>query len=117
MLAAPEIGFICGGGTEEGNNPCPAGYAGDAMGEAGCADVDECALCTNGGGRRLLAFEEGCPCDTQTTCENSEGSFSCSACPPGFRGDGLTGCKPETTCEENNGAPRTVPRLQRRPKP
>eukprot|EP00232_Nephroselmis_pyriformis_P030277 CAMPEP_0182856724 /NCGR_PEP_ID=MMETSP0034_2-20130328/2611_1 /TAXON_ID=156128 /ORGANISM="Nephroselmis pyriformis, Strain CCMP717" /LENGTH=3059 /DNA_ID=CAMNT_0024987855 /DNA_START=82 /DNA_END=9261 /DNA_ORIENTATION=- len=101
--AAPKIGFICGGGTEGGNNPCPAGYAGDAKGDTGCMDIDECALCTGGGGRRLLAFEEGCPCDTQTTCENSEGSFVCSSCPSGFRGDGLIGCKPETTCAESNG--------------
>lgn len=40
-------------------------------------DIDEC--------------EEN-PCDNLTECNNSPGGFSCTPCPSGYEGTGLTGC-------------------------
>jgi cysteine-rich repeat protein len=54
-----------------------------------CTDIDECA--TNRGG-----------CDPQAPCVNAPGSFSCGACPPGYLGDGTTGCAAATTIATNN---------------
>ncbi len=34
-------------------------------------------------------------CDPLTTCTNTPGAFTCSACPPGYTGDGATGCVAE----------------------
>jgi hypothetical protein len=39
----------------------------------------------------------GCPegaCDAKTTCSVVDGERSCSMCPAGYNGDGLTGCAP-----------------------
>ena len=76
---APAQGRDCGA--------CPTGYAGDG---AACEDVDECAA-TPG------------LCDPLTACVNSPGSWGCTECPSGYKGSGQTGCKPETTCEDDNG--------------
>src|SRR5690242_10499049 len=47
----------------------------------------------------LLAFSAcvllatlGGGCDSLTTCTNLPGSFTCSLCPPGYRGDATRGC-------------------------
>ena len=57
---------------------CPAGYAGDGVGEAGCVDIDECS--TNN------------PCSPYAICTNTEGGFACT-CDDGYTGNGLT-CEP-----------------------
>ncbi len=52
---------------------CPRGFEGDGV---NCTDVDECAA------------DPG-PCDAHATCENTEGSFTCT-CDAGYAGDGFT---------------------------
>ncbi|XP_047306635.1 wall-associated receptor kinase 5-like, partial [Impatiens glandulifera] len=62
---------------------CSSGYQGNPYLVNGCQDVNEC-LASN-------------PCDSNATCANSVGSFSCS-CLKGLEGDGLkngTGCSPK----------------------
>jgi hypothetical protein len=66
---------------------CKAGYV---KSDKGCIDIDECA--TKSGG-----------CDLLTTCTNSAGSFSCSSCPSGYRGSGLSGCADIDECATDNG--------------
>jgi hypothetical protein len=48
---------------------------------SGCTTPDDCKIQQGG-------------CDPLTTCSASGGQRTCSACPAGFSGDGLTGCKP-----------------------
>jgi hypothetical protein len=55
---------------------CAAGYSGDGTKTGtGCTDVDECATNKDN-------------CDTNATCTNSPGSFSC-ACTAGYMGNGV----------------------------
>lgn len=56
----------------------------------GCNDIDEC-LIKNGG------------CDRLTQCTNFDGGFTCSECPAGYVGTGLTGCQDVNECMVNNG--------------
>ncbi|KAK3273214.1 hypothetical protein CYMTET_18539 [Cymbomonas tetramitiformis] len=79
---APE-GWTCGA--------CISGYEGSGIGDAGCADVDECSATPNGG------------CHNLTSCVNSIGSFTCTDCPPGTSGTGLQGCSDDDECLVNNG--------------
>jgi hypothetical protein len=55
-----------------------------------CADINEC-LTGNGG------------CDSLTTCTNTTGSRTCSACPTGYTGTGATGCVDINECLSANG--------------
>jgi hypothetical protein len=65
--------------------PCPSGYA--RVG-ASCVDIDECA-----GLSRV--------CDALTSCQNLPGTFTCGACPEGYRGSGSTSCVDVDECAEN----------------
>jgi hypothetical protein len=67
---------------------CPTGYT--RVGTS-CVDIDECS-----GIDRV--------CDALTTCVNTPGSFTCGACPPGYRGTGATGCTDIDECEEESDA-------------
>jgi len=62
---------------------CEPGYSGSP--EAGCVDVNECAV-SNGGCHRL------------TACENTPGSRTCGGCPKGYAGDGNVGCFDVNEC-------------------
>lgn len=76
-------GFKCG--------PCPSGFTGTGMEGIGiefatthkqiCKDINECKV-NNGG------------CDPYTDCINTEGSFLCGPCKPGFVGNQSIGCHP-----------------------
>jgi hypothetical protein len=66
--------------------PCPSGY--ERVGEA-CIDIDECAGLNHA-------------CDSLTTCTNTPGSFSCGACPQGYRGTGATSCVDVDECSEGS---------------
>lgn len=74
---------------------CPAGYRGNAPSGVGlkdaqnstqvCEEIDEC--------------KEGIStCDPNAQCINTNGSFLCGACHPGFTGNGYTGCFPGDLC-------------------
>ncbi|XP_022099461.1 uncharacterized protein LOC110984001 isoform X2 [Acanthaster planci] len=74
---------------------CKPGYAGNTPHGIGvdhalanpqvCKDIDECAI-DNGG------------CDPNSECVNTEGSYHCGFCLPGYLGDGKTGCLPGDYC-------------------
>jgi hypothetical protein len=64
---------------------CPRGFRPEGD---GCVDIDECA--TNHG-----------DCDPLVTCTNTPGGRTCGACPPGYLGDGETGCTPTVVCSPN----------------
>ncbi|XP_013414446.1 fibropellin-1-like isoform X2 [Lingula anatina] len=95
---------------------CPPGYRGDAVSGIGlefaknnkqvCVDIDECL--------------EASPCDTLTRCTNLMGGYECSACPPGFSGDAVSGaglefanankqvCADINECEDGNNGGCTL---------
>ncbi|XP_076645729.1 thrombospondin isoform X2 [Halictus rubicundus] len=86
--------------------PCPRGYTGTIVEGVGlefarthkqiCHDVNEC-LIDNGG------------CDPHMECINTEGSFRCGSCKPGYEGNQTIGCHRRgyvcadstTICDEN----------------
>jgi hypothetical protein len=71
-----------------------------------CRVVDDAPRCScvlgsinDGSGCHVsgtCSVEQG-GCDPLTTCTESAGQRSCGACPSGYSGDGLTGCKPLLT--------------------
>lgn len=61
---------------------CDPGFTGDGV---TCDNIDEC-LTDNGGDSEA--------CDSLTTCTDGVGSYTCSACPAGYSGDGKAGCDP-----------------------
>jgi syndecan 4 len=75
---------------------CPSGYTGHVPHGIGlehatqqkqvCDDIDECKI-NNGG------------CDVRSTCINEPSTYSCSACEPGYIGNGYTGCLLGDLCE------------------
>ncbi|XP_046661540.1 cartilage oligomeric matrix protein [Homalodisca vitripennis] len=98
-------GYRCG--------PCPAGYTGSRGVEGAgieearrnkqrCQDIDECNDGRNGG------------CAANSLCINTEGSFRCGTCRPGFVGNQTYGCHnhpgmcPDgTRCDTNAQCHRT----------
>ena len=58
---------------------CNTSRPGFRDGPDGCQDVDECAADVS-------------PCDPLTRCINVPGDYTCTRCPPGYTGDGRTGC-------------------------
>lgn len=80
--AGSGLSFVCS---------CPPGFTGTGR---SCAWADPCAPGSN-------------PCDPLTRCASSRltpaARANCSACPAGFRGSGLTGCRPVVTCAAGNG--------------
>jgi hypothetical protein len=89
-------------------------------------DIDECAKspCVNGScvnGRNSYFCDctdtgytgddcgtgaETCaddPCDPLTTCTDAAEGPSCSSCPPGYAGEGRTGCEDIDECQTENG--------------
>ncbi|XP_022792613.1 uncharacterized protein LOC111331710 [Stylophora pistillata] len=80
-------------------NACPEGYRGNAPSGVGledaqnskqvCEEIDEC--------------KEGISsCDPNSQCINTNGSFTCGPCHPGFIGDGYLGCNPGDLCTNNS---------------
>jgi hypothetical protein len=65
------------------SDACEPGFSGSP--EAGCVDVNECAV-SNGGCHRL------------TGCENTPGSRTCGRCPKDYVGDGYIGCFDVNEC-------------------
>eukprot|EP00049_Salpingoeca_infusionum_P004835 m.84457 g.84457 ORF g.84457 m.84457 type:complete len:770 (+) comp12746_c2_seq1:175-2484(+) len=64
---------------------CQSGYEGDGLLDGnGCSDVDECKRVAQG-----LMPEI---CDPLASCVNTEGSYTCGACPTDYHGTGRTGC-------------------------
>jgi len=68
---------------------CPAGYSLAPNGRA-CTDINECRT-RNGG------------CDPLTACMNIPGTRTCSDCPTGYSGSGLTACVDVNECSSANG--------------
>lgn len=73
---------------------CEPGYTGSP--EAGCVDVNECAV-SNGGCHRLAA------------CENTPGSRTCGGCPKDYAGDGYVGCFDVNECASPDCSDRLPP--------
>jgi hypothetical protein len=68
---------------------CNAGYVQDPFDRMSCA-VDECSA-NNGG------------CDPLTSCTNRSEGRLCGSCPPGYMGDGDSGCDDIDECQSGNG--------------
>ncbi|XP_036382991.1 thrombospondin-4-B-like [Megalops cyprinoides] len=78
---------------------CPSGFTGQAVQGVGrayaqthkqvCKDINECEGPGNGG------------CTANSHCHNTEGSFYCGACKPGYKGDQEKGCRSEKSCGNN----------------
>lgn len=66
--------------------PCAAGY--ERVG-ANCVDINECTGLNH-------------VCDALTTCTNTPGSYTCSACPSGYSGTGATTCVDINECTDNS---------------
>jgi len=84
-VACPNGGSRCGAGC------CPSGTT-CSDDEQYCLTVVANPCLTNNGG-----------CDSRTTCSNSNGTASCSACPSGYSGSGASGCTDINECATNNG--------------
>ncbi|KAK0074870.1 hypothetical protein PV325_007692 [Microctonus aethiopoides] len=87
--------------------PCPSGFIGNESEGVGieyatrnrqiCQDINECEDGRNGG------------CVENSECLNTEGSYRCGHCKPGFAGDQTVGCRPAhnicpdrlTVCDKN----------------
>lgn len=90
---ACEPGANCMEGPELAACACKAGFAG---GPDACVDIDECALGMQG-------------CDEGTPCRNTEGSFTCGACPQGYLGGAEDQCTPALTDLATAPAPLEPP--------
>jgi hypothetical protein len=118
--------------TDDGHTcgACPPGYTGD--GASGCVDIDECqtddggcippATCQNAPGTFSCVcpagysrVDEGCVsndcatdnggCDPLTTCTDTADGHTCGACPPGYTGDGASGCTRVCPCKHGGTCP------------
>ena len=106
----------CSNTTGSFSCACKTGFSGNGK---TCSDIDECAT-NNGGCGAATAYKcsnnvGGAPtcsdinecltnnggCDTNATCSNTVGSFSC-ACKPFWTGNGKT-CSDIDECATNNG--------------
>lgn len=77
--------------------PCPVGYSGNEIHGIGlyaartnkqvCTDIDECA--------------EN-PCAKEVKCVNTNGSFECGDCPPGYTGDPRSSCYYLSYCDPDD---------------
>lgn len=77
--------------------PCPAGYSGKEVHGIGlysartnkqvCTDIDECA---------------DSPCAKEAKCTNTNGSYECGNCPPGYTGDPTISCYYLNYCDPEN---------------
>jgi hypothetical protein len=77
--------------------PCPGGFTGGLLFNTPCVDVNEC-------------MADPAPCSPQANCSNAVGWFNCSACAPGYAGNGFVcvdvdecaagtaACSPLVTC-------------------
>jgi hypothetical protein len=81
---------------------CEPGFSGSA--EAGCTDVNECAV-SNGGCHRLSA------------CENTPGSRNCKGCPKDYAGDGYVGCFDVNECSTKDCSDRLPTQADDAPPP
>jgi hypothetical protein len=73
-----------GDGVGDACETCMPGFSGSP-----CTDIDECK-------------QQPAVCDALTQCTNTPGSFTCSACPAGYVGDGKAGCKDIDECSERH---------------
>jgi hypothetical protein len=94
-MQSPGTGVAASGG-------CEPGYSGSA--EAGCTDVNECAV-SNGGCHRL------------TSCANTPGSRTCGGCPKDYLGDGYIGCFDVNDCATPDCSDRMPSRADDAPPP
>ncbi|XP_069815839.1 cubilin [Dendropsophus ebraccatus] len=79
------------------NCVCDPGWT-TANGSSSCSqDIDECSL-----------LSPPCSQNPPVQCYNSMGSFSCGACPAGWRGNGYS-CQDIDECQENNGGCSLAP--------
>jgi hypothetical protein len=90
--ATDEVGPPQAAATKSG--ACEPGYSGSP--EAGCVDVNECAV-SNGGCHRL------------TACDNTPGSRTCGRCPKDYAGDGYVGCFDVNECASPDCSDRLPP--------
>ena len=65
---------------------CPPGFSGNGVGASGCVDIDECRIGSDA-------------CDPLAECINTNGSYTCGGCPPGYTGGGATGCTDIDECK------------------
>ncbi|KAK3246925.1 hypothetical protein CYMTET_43554, partial [Cymbomonas tetramitiformis] len=89
-VPAPGTGHRCAA--------CPAGFTA-ALDAAACEDVDECQDGASGGCWK--GTEEDA--EAGPVCINTLGGHSCSACPAGFLGTRLAGCRMSASCADSNG--------------
>lgn len=82
----------CVGTGKDVKCDCSIGFIQDAAG--GCRAATSCD--TNNGG-----------CDPLTRCEPESNRVKCGVCPPGYIGEGVTGCQPLLAALEVSGAQLT----------
>ncbi|XP_069505420.1 cartilage oligomeric matrix protein isoform X2 [Ambystoma mexicanum] len=83
-------------------NACPPGYTGPVIKGVGltyakankqiCTDVNECENMSSA-------------CVANSVCINTQGSYRCGPCKPGYVGDQTSGCRRERTCSNGQSNP------------